>query len=171
MRAALPAPLTSLGILVAWVLLNGASAGHALLGAALAVALPLVVPRLRVPSPSNLHAPGAAIALLGVFLYDMVVANIDVARRVLGPESRIHPGYIRVPLGLRDPRAVSILASIVTMTPGTLSAALESGGRVLLVHCFHLTDPEATVASIKLRYEAPLRRIFEPADAGAGAAP
>jgi multicomponent K+:H+ antiporter subunit E len=99
----------------------------------------------------------------------MVVANIDVARRILGPESRIHPGYVRVPLDLRDARAVSILASIVTMTPGTLSAALESDGRVLLVHCFHLTDPEATVASIKSRYEAPLRRVFEPA--GAGAAP
>jgi multicomponent K+:H+ antiporter subunit E len=167
MRAVLPAPLTSLGILVAWVLLNGATIGHWLLGATLAIALPLAMPRLREPGPANLHAPGAALGLLGVFLYDMVVANIDVARLVLGPESRIRPGYIRVPLDLRDARAVSILASIVTMTPGTLSAALESDGRVLLVHCFHLTDPEATVAAIKSRYEAPLRRIFEPAGAGA----
>lgn len=168
MRALLPTPLTSLGILVAWVLLNGGSIGHWLLGALLAVALPLAMPRLRTPTVP-LRAPGAALRLLAVFLYDMVVANIDVARRILGPESRIHPGYVRVPLELRDPRAVSILASIVTMTPGTLSAALESEGRVLLVHCFHLTDPEATVASIKSRYESPLRRVFEPA--GAGAAP
>jgi multicomponent K+:H+ antiporter subunit E len=151
------------------VLLNGASIGHGLLGATLAVALPLLVPRLRGAAKPRLHAPGAALGLLGVFLYDMVVANIDVARRVLGPEARIHPGYIRVPLELHDHRAIAILASIVTMTPGTLSAALESDGRVLLVHCFHLTDPEATVASIKSRYEAPLRRIFEPA--GAGVAP
>ena len=169
MRAVLPAPLSSLGIVVAWVLLNGASVGHGLLGAVLAIALPLLLPALRGASMPRLHAPGAALRLLGVFLYDMVVANIDVARRVLGPESRIHPGYIRVPLDLHDARAVAIMASIVTMTPGTLSAALESDGRVLLVHCFHLTDPEATVASIKSRYEAPLRRIFEPA--GAGAAP
>lgn len=168
MRALLPAPLTSLGILVAWVLLNGVSVGHWLLGAVLALGLPLAMPRLRTAS-LPVHAPGAALRLLAVFLRDMVVANIDVARRILGPESRIHPGYVRVPLDLRDARAVSILASIVTMTPGTLSAALESDGRVLLVHCFHLTDPEATVASIKSRYEAPLRRVFEPA--GAGAAP
>jgi multicomponent K+:H+ antiporter subunit E len=168
MRALLPAPLTSLGILVAWVLLNGVTVGHWLLGAVLALGLPLAMPRLRTAS-LPVHAPGAALRLLAVFLRDMVVANIDVARRILGPESRIHPGYVRVPLDLRDARAVSILASIVTMTPGTLSAALESDGRVLLVHCFHLTDPEATVASIKSRYEAPLRRVFEPA--GAGAAP
>lgn len=171
MRAALPAPLTSLGILLLWVLLNGASIGHALLGAILALVLPLLMPSLRAPGAANLHEPGAAIGLLGVFLYDVLMSNIDVARRVLGPESRIHPGYIRVPLDVRDPRAVAILASIITMTPGTLSAALESDGRVLLVHCFHLDDAEATVASIKSRYEAPLRRIFEPAGAGAGAAP
>lgn len=167
MRAVLPAPVTSLGILVIWLLLNGATIGHGLLGATLAIVLPLVMPRLREAGPANLHAPGAALSLLGVFLYDVLMSNIDVARRVLGPESRIHPGYIRVPLDIRDPRAVSVLASIITMTPGTLSAALEAEGRVLLVHCFHLTDPEATVASIKSRYEAPLRRIFEPAGAGA----
>lgn len=166
MHRFLPTPLTSLGIVIAWLLLNGPSLGHLLLGSVLAIVLPLVVPSLRAPTVP-IHAPGTMLRLLGVFLYDMVVANVEVALRVLGPESRIRPGYIRVPLDVRDPRGISTLAAIVTMTPGTLSAALESGDRVLLVHCFHLTDPEATVTSIKSRYEAPLRRIFDAGPAGA----
>lgn len=155
----LPAPLTSLGVFATWVLLNGAGAGHLLLGAALGFALPFVVPRLRAVPPGiarPLELPRLA-AVVGI---DIVRSNIDVALRVLGPESRIRPGYVRVPLALRQPHAIAALASIVTMTPGTLSAALEDHGRTLLVHCFHLDDPEGTVASIKSRYEAPLARLF-----------
>lgn len=162
----LPAPLTSLAVFATWVLLNGASAGQALLGAVLGVVLPLAVPRLRGALPTfarPLELPRLA-AVVGV---DIVRSNIDVALRVLGPESRIRPGYVRVPLELRQPQAIAALASIVTMTPGTLSAALEDHGRTLLVHCFHLDDPEGTVASIKSRYEAPLARLFgdHPAEA------
>jgi multicomponent K+:H+ antiporter subunit E len=168
MSRLLPAPVISIAMFATWILLNGISAGHLLLGAALALILPPLVPALRDAPALRLHAPGAMLRLAGVVLLDIVLANIDVARRVLGPESRIHPGYVRVPLALHDPRAITVLASIITLTPGTLSAALEDGGRTLLVHCFHLDDPEAIVSSIKSRYEAPLARIF--ADAAPGGA-
>jgi multicomponent K+:H+ antiporter subunit E len=168
MSRLLPAPITSLGVFATWLLLNGASAGHLLLGLLLALLLPIVVPRLRV-APLRLHRPSVLPGLAAVVALDIVRSNLDVARRVLGPESRIHPGYVRVPLAVRDPRAIAALASIVTMTPGTLSAALEDGGQTLLVHCFHLDDPEGTVAAIKSRYEAPLARLFGEADGGSPA--
>jgi multicomponent K+:H+ antiporter subunit E len=168
MSRLLPAPITSLGVFVTWVLLNGASAGHLLLGALLALLLPLAVPRLRV-EPLRLQRPSVLPGLCAVVALDIVRSNLDVARRVLGPESRIHPGYVRVPLSITDPRAIAALASIVTMTPGTLSAALEDGGRTLLVHCFHLDDAQGTVAAIKSRYEAPLARLF--GESGAGVQP
>lgn len=164
MSRLLPAPLTSFGLFATWLLLNGTGAGHVLLGALLALALPLVVPRLRV-APLGLRAVSALPGLAAVVALDIVRSNVDVALRVLGPESRIHPGYVRVPLAISDPRAIAALASIVTMTPGTLSAALEDGGRTLLVHCFHLDDPEGTVAAIKSRYETPLARLFGEAGA------
>jgi multicomponent K+:H+ antiporter subunit E len=53
------------------------------------------------------------------------------------------------------------LASIITMTPGTLSVDLSPDRRHLLVHALHLDDPAALIASVKTRYEQPLIAIFE----------
>jgi multicomponent K+:H+ antiporter subunit E len=79
---------------------------------------------------------------------------------VLGPESAIRPGWLTVPLDLTDPHAITVLAGIITMTPGTLTADIAADGSHLVVHAFHVTDAEAIVGAIKRRYEAPLKEIF-----------
>jgi len=56
--------------------------------------------------------------------------------------------------------AVVVLAGIVTMTPGTLSAGISADRRVLTIHCLHAPDPVAVIASITTRYERPLAEIF-----------
>jgi multicomponent K+:H+ antiporter subunit E len=160
----LPSPLLSLALFVTWLMLNeSTSAGHVLLGAALALLLPLIVRRLRVAPPALRH-PWAALRLAAVVAKDMVTSNLAVARLVLGDERRITPRWVRVPLSLRDPHAIVALAGIVTMTPGTLSARLGDDRRHLLLHAFDVDDDDAAaslVDSIKRRYEAPLARIFE----------
>ena len=93
-------------------------------------------------------------------LVDIVVSNIEVARRVLGPEAAIHPGFVRVPLALTDEWAIATLAGIITMTPGTLTVDVARDASHLVVHALHLTDEAALVATIKARYEAPLREIY-----------
>ena len=99
--------------------------------------------------------------LLLVVLKDIVMSNIEVARRILGPESKITPRFVWVPLDIRDPHGIAALAGIITMTPGTLSSDLTEDRRHLLVHAFNVDDEQALVASIKERYETPLREIFE----------
>jgi multicomponent K+:H+ antiporter subunit E len=93
-------------------------------------------------------------------LRDIVVSNVEVARRVLGPEAAIKPGFLRVPLDLTDDWAITTLAGIITMTPGTLTADVAADRSYLLVHAFHVDDAEAIIASIKTRYEAPLKEIY-----------
>jgi len=88
------------------------------------------------------------------------VSNVEVARRILGPESALRPGFVELPLALTDPFAIATLAGIITMTPGTLSCAVAPDARTLLVHALHLEDADALVAEIKSRYEAPLMEIF-----------
>jgi len=105
--------------------------------------------------------PGTALRLGLVVLWDIVVSNVEVARRILGAESRMKPAFVWVPLAIRDPHGIAALAGIITMTPGTLSSDLSEDGRHLLVHALHVDDAQALVASIKSRYEAPLMRIFE----------
>jgi multicomponent K+:H+ antiporter subunit E len=160
-RRLLPAPLLSLVLFVAWPVLNGSfSVGHLVLGALLAIVIPWFTEPLRDERARLRHA--GTIARLGlVVLWDIVVSNIDVARRILGPESNIRPGYLWLPLSITDPHGIVALAGIITMTPGTLSADLTEDRRHLLVHCFHLDDEAAVIATIKSRYEAPLLEIFE----------
>jgi multicomponent K+:H+ antiporter subunit E len=156
----LPAPLLSAVLWVAWLLLHDTLApGQVLLGGALAWALPLALAPWRDPSP-RIGRPFAIARLALVVLRDIVVCNVEVARQVLGPESAIHPGFVRLPLALTDAHAITVLATIITMTPGTLSCAVAADRSYLLIHALHLTDEAALVADIKARYETPLREIF-----------
>jgi multicomponent K+:H+ antiporter subunit E len=159
MRRLLPAPALSMALWIAWLLLNGPSTGQAVLGTALAFAIPLLLGRRQVTA-WRAGTVAIAMRLLLTVLFDIVVSAIGLARLILGPETRIRPGFVRVPLALRSPQGIVALASIITLTPGTLTVDVGAERDHLLVHAFDLEDPEATVALIKHRYEAPLLRIF-----------
>lgn len=156
----LPMPLVSLLVFALWLLLNGTvAAGHVLLAAAIAVGVPLAIAPWR-PAAPRIRRPGLVVKLGLRVLIDIVVANLQVARQVLGPQSALQPAFVWVPLDLVDDHAVAALAGIITMTPGTLSADRSADGRHLLVHGLHVPDAQALVADIKARYEAPLKEIF-----------
>ena len=78
----------------------------------------------------------------------------------MSPQLQLNPGYIRLPLDLADGFAITVLASTVSLTPGTVSVDLTPDRSALLVHCLDLDDPDALVAEIKQRYEEPLMEIF-----------
>ena len=159
----LPSPLTSAALLLAWLMLNAsASPGQWLLGALLALVIPGLLAPLR-PVRSPVRAWPALLRLVGVVLWDIVRSNIDVARRVLGPDAAIQPRFLWVPIDLQDPLAIVMLGGIVTTTPGTISAEVSDDRRWLLVHALHAPDDEAAAAiaaDIKARYEAPLAKVF-----------
>ncbi len=161
MKRLVPAPLLSATLFVVWLLLaNTLDPAHVVLGALLAVVVPWFTERLR-PERPRVRRP-LVIARLGLtVLWDIVLSNIEVARRILGPEDAIRPAFVWVPLDLSDPHAIVSLAGIITMTPGTLSAELSADRRYLLVHAFNVDDEPALIAQIKARYEAPLKEIFE----------
>ncbi len=160
MRRFLPSPLLSAAVFALWLLLVAdVGTGQVALAAVLAVVLPLLA---RMLGPERVRFGRVrAVAVLGRRVaWDIVLSNVEVARRIIGPEDRISPGFIWLPLDLTSIHGITALASIVTLTPGTLSTELSADRRHLLVHCFNLQDAEATIATIKRRYEAPLREIF-----------
>lgn len=160
-RRVLPHPLLSAILLFAWLLLvNDFSLGHWLLGAFLGLTIPLLCRNLLLSAP-RIRRPGLLLRFLGLVLYDIVLANLQVARLVLGPRSRLQPGFVEIPLELTDDLAITILASVITLTPGTVSADLSDDRRTLLVHGLDVPDPQALAADIKVRYEAPLKEVFE----------
>ena len=110
---------------------------------------------------SKMLSRAAALAYAAVVLWDIAKANVQVAGWVLlrRPET-LRSTWLVVPLKLRIPEAITLLAGTITMTPGTVSCDLAADGSALLVHCLHTEDAAATVAEIKTRYEARLVRIF-----------
>jgi len=162
MSRILPHPFLSLLIAVTWVfLVNDFSAGHIVLGTIIGVAVPLLTSAYWPGRPRLRNLP-AIISYVGIVLWDIVVSNVQVAYLVLFRRSdRLRSQFVVVPLELKTPEAITVLAGTITMTPGTVSADLSSDSKALLVHCLDVADPEALVAQIKGRYERRLKEIFE----------
>lgn len=160
--------LLSLMLAAAWLLLQQSLAlPHLLFAALLGWGLPRWLRGFLRPASEGGGQRGswrrAAVAarLAAVVLWDIVLSNLAVARIVLGPVSRAQPAWVPVPLTLRDPTAVALLASIITTTPGTVSCVVDDERWQILVHALDCADPAALVAQIRQRYEAPLKEVFE----------
>ncbi|MGE5571044.1 MAG: Na+/H+ antiporter subunit E [Rhodospirillales bacterium] len=97
---------------------------------------------------------------IGFFHWQLVLANLRLARDVLGPVSRLHPGVVAVPLDLTGDGEVTVLSNIVTLTPGTLSLDASSDDRVLYVHVANISDVEDVRREIKQGFERRIRRVF-----------
>jgi len=157
----LPHPLMTLTLAAVWLLLvNTFDWGQLLLGLALGVLIPRFTDAFW-PERPRMKRPGLMLRYLARLLADIVVANFEVARRILGPTAKLRPAFIELEVTLRDEFAVTLLASTISLTPGTVSADLSRDRRTLLIHCLDVPDPEALCHQIRQRYEEPLREIFE----------
>lgn len=151
-------PIIAVSLFAGWLLLVGSvSPGHLLLATLLAAVLPAIGARLAPPLPA-LRRPDACLRLLARVGIDILRSNLAVAARVLSSQPP-RGGFVRVPLTLTDPRAIALLAGIVTLTPGTLSVDVDD--RALWVHALQLDgDAQSVADEIRDRYESLLLEIF-----------
>ena len=157
-----PWPVLSGFLLVMWLLLNQTVAiGQILLGIILAIVLPLATASLR-PLRARVAKPGVMLRLFCIVVYDSILSNFLVARVILGSQARRdHSGFVKIPLDLRDPHGLAVLALILTAVPGTVWSELSEDRDMLTIHVLDLTDGTTSVETIKDRYEKPLMEIFE----------
>ncbi len=162
MKHLLPAPLLSVALFLLWLLLNQSlSAGHMLLGAILGLLIPVLLRGLR-PLPVRIRHPLTILRLAATVAYDTTVSNLTVVRFLLFPSMRRHNAdFVHIPLELRDPNALAVLAMIVCITPGTAWAELSRDRSVLLLHVLEVGDPQEVIDHVKRCYERPLMEIFE----------
>jgi multicomponent K+:H+ antiporter subunit E len=160
MTRLLPFPIASASVLVLWLLLNQSlSQGHILLGGAVALVggwalSALAPPRAR---PRRL---GLLFRLAVLVVADIVRSNVAVAGIILDFERRRSPGFVEIPLELRDPYGLAMLACIITSTPGTLWVDFNDASGTLTIHVLDLVDQTEWVRTIKGRYERLLLEIF-----------
>lgn len=162
MKRLLPSPLLSVALFVLWLLLSrSVSAGHLILAAVLAVLIPLLTGGLR-PLPVRIRRPGMVLRLGLRVVADTIESNFAVVRFLVFPSQRRHPpGFVHIPLELRDPNALAVLAMIVCITPGTAWAEISLDRSILLLHVLEVDDPQTIATRVKERYERPLMEIFE----------
>ena len=160
-RWLLPHPLLTLLLTVVWTILqNDVSAGMVVFGLILGVLIPFGTSIWWPDRPSGFRI-GKMISYTLLVVWDIFVANVQVAWIVLTrPNDKLRPAWIEVPLDLRQPEAISVLAGTITLTPGTVSADLSDEGHSLLVHALDAEDPDAVRDEIKDRYERRLKEIF-----------
>lgn len=162
MKRLFPAPLLSAALFVVWLLLNQSiSAGQMLMALAVAVVVPVLTAGLR-PLPVRVRHPLTMLRLALAVVADTTASNLQVARFLLFPSQRRHPAdFVTIPLTLRDPNALAVLAVIVCITPGTAWAELSLDRSMLMLHVLEAGDHQAIIDHVKQRYERPLMEIFE----------
>ena len=163
MTRLVPYPLFSVCLLAVWLVLNATLAPvHIVLGFALAVAGGLILARLQPPAGRVQLRAAALAALLWIFILDIVRSNVAVLRIVFHPAMRGRTsGFLSLPLQLRHPGGLAILACIITATPGTSWARYDAASNVLTIHVLDLIDEHAWIARFKDRYERRLMEIFQ----------
>ncbi|MFV5192087.1 Na+/H+ antiporter subunit E [Acinetobacter courvalinii] len=163
-----PHPFVSVLIFVSWLML-----AHSLDVTDLLTAVILAIGIARLVSPFIDRTPHIqwmpAIKLFFVVLWDIVISNFRVAKMVLGPMDQLHPKWYRVPLETEHEQVNTLLAMIITTTPGTVSAGIDQERGDILVHALSTDNAELDIQDIKKRYEMPLIEIFDVKIAAEGA--
>ncbi len=156
-----PHPSLTLLLTLVWSLLqNDLTPGMAVFGLILGIVIPIGTARWWPDRPHRIHMGRMSVYCL-IVLWDIIVANVHVAWIVLTkPNDKMRPAWVVIPLELRLPEAITILAGTITLTPGTVSADLSDEGHSLLVHTLDTDDPDAVRDEIKNRYERRLLEIF-----------
>lgn len=155
-----PHPLLSAVLWVIWLLLNNTIApGHIVLGAILATLIPWLTSSFW-PEHISIQRPWLLVRYTVRVLFEIMIANVVVAKLILGPEKRLQPGFIDYPLSLQSPVGISLLANTISLTPGTVSCDLSDDRQHLLIHALHIDDVDAIIADIHRKFEIPLQEIF-----------
>jgi len=160
LKTILPQPALSVMVALVWLLLlNSLSFGGVVVAVLVGLIVPLVTNRFWPQGARLRWSP--AIGYLAVVLYDIVLANFEVAWIILfRRHTDLRSGWLVVPLEVHSAEAITALAATISLTPGTVSCDVSADGRMLLVHALDVADPADAVARIKKRYEARLLRIF-----------
>ena len=151
--------LFALLLAIAWAAVSGSASPHNLLLGFVLGAMALAVVRGSFPRMSDIRVrPVAALSLALLFLKELALSAWTVAVTVLSPRMDIKPGIFAFPLTVDRDFEITLLANMITLTPGTLSVDVSDDRKTLYVHALDCADPEATKRDIANGFE---RRILE----------
>lgn len=156
-----PHPLLTAALTLLWLLLTSFSLGHLILGFVVATLASRAFVAIE-PERVKLRSPQSLVKLFFIVGLDIIRSNYAVARLILtgGRHGRRRSGFVEIPLRLRDPAPLALLAMIVTATPGTAWVEYDEETGTLLLHVFDMVETDDWVKLIATRYETLLLEAF-----------
>ncbi|WP_303285132.1 Na+/H+ antiporter subunit E [Marinobacter sp. SS8-8] len=159
-RLSFPQPWLSLILFTTWQLLSdGVSGASMVMGLILAWLIPQLTQGFWPERPAFVKSWRMPM-YLAVVLKDIVVASFSVARLILSPRQP-RPIFVCYPLQLEQPLAITILASTISLTPGTVSVDVSDDNKTLLIHALDAASDQEVIDAIHNRYEKPLMEMFQ----------
>ncbi|WNF37678.1 Na+/H+ antiporter subunit E [Bacillaceae bacterium IKA-2] len=153
--------LLNIGLAIVWMLLRGDfSPVEFLIGYVVGIAL-LFALRRFLRFDFYFRRVIAIVKLILLFTWELILANIDVAKIVLSPKLDIQPGIIAIPTKLKTEWEVTLLASLISLTPGTLSMYFSEDGKTIYVHSIHVPDKEAMIKQIQNTFERAILEVTQ----------
>ncbi|WP_119070236.1 Na+/H+ antiporter subunit E [Aggregatilinea lenta] len=153
--------LLNLALALAWTFLTGTfSETNFFFGLGLGFFL-LFLLRDAVGSGSYAKKMWQGVSFVAYFAWELLVANLHVAYEVITPKLYMRPAIVAVPLDLKRDLAITVLANLITLTPGTLSLEISEDKKTLYVHGMYVDDIEEFRRSIKQGFEKRVQELFE----------
>jgi multicomponent Na+:H+ antiporter subunit E len=150
--------LLNLLLAIVWAAVSGSASAHNLAFGFVLGALALFVVREPYGSRGYLLQGFAILSLMLLFLRELALSAWKVALTVLSPDMQLKPGIFAFPLTVDRDFEITLLANMITLTPGTLSVDVSDDRRTLYVHALDCSDPEAAKRDIANGFE---RKILE----------
>ena len=146
-----------------WAAMTGSYSGLNLLFGALIGGVVVLLLRNVLVGHNSIRRWRRIASLMALFLRELVVSAIRVAAIVLHPRVRdvVRPAIVAVPLTVKSDWEITLLANLITLTPGTLSVDVSQDRSILYVHVLTLEDRDAVVNGIVNGFERKIREVFE----------
>jgi len=152
--------LLNIGLAVAWAAVTADfSEINLLFGFALGF-LTLYLPRQLWPGTRYFARIPLTAMLVWMFIRELVLSSVRVAKVVIKPGLDMRPGIVALPLDLERDMEITLLANLVTLTPGTLSLDVSPDRRTLYIHAMDVGEAEAVKRDIKTSFEHAISRAL-----------
>jgi len=146
---------------LAWGAVSGSFAALNLVFGFLLGTGALYLIREQVGTSAYFRRIGQFVSLAALFVYELVLSAWRVAKIVLRPKIQLQPGIIAYPLSVERNFEITMLANLITLTPGTLSVEVSDDCKILYIHCIDVPDPQETIHDIKNGFERKILEAFE----------
>ncbi|HZW67131.1 MAG TPA: Na+/H+ antiporter subunit E [Pseudogracilibacillus sp.] len=101
------------------------------------------------------------IILLLIFIRELILSNIDIVKLVYRPKPDFEPGIFELPIEVTKDWEITLLANLITLTPGTLTVAISDDRKRFFIHAMHIDNKEESIDEIKNTFEKAIMEVTQ----------